>query len=63
MVQIPAIAAIFGAALRAVLGLDDLEVQSFQNPPSDFPHHAGIVDNQTRSHCSLLPVRSLSCNQ
>src|SRR5450631_82449 len=39
--------------LLAVLGLDDLEVQAFQDPPCDLPNDAGVIDNKTCSHFSL----------
>ena len=39
--------------LLAVLGLDDLEIQAFQDAPCDLSDDAGVIDDKTCSHFSL----------
>src|ERR1700722_16694299 len=50
--------------LLAVLGFDDLEIQSFQDPSCDLSNDAGVIDDQTCSHFSLcffqIPLRDVS---
>src|SRR5207253_6531037 len=40
--------------LLAVFGLDDLEIQPFQDPPCDFSDDARVIDNQTCLHFQPL---------
>src|SRR5437773_6097839 len=44
--------------LLAVFGLDDLEIQPFQDPPCDFSDDARVIDNQTCLHFQPLLLSS-----
>src|SRR6266576_2994483 len=50
--------------LLAILGFDDLEIQTFQDPPCDLSNHARVIDYQTCSHffasASFDPRRDFS---